>query len=122
MFDTLKPFVPGILWWLFSLVLFTMPGAALPTVSWFDTLHVDKWVHAFLFFTMVFLFYRPFKNNRVTLQLYRWSFTIPVLGVLYGVVIEILQHTVIPYRSFDVWDIVANTVGCALAWYTWGRK
>jgi len=37
--------------------------------------------------------------------------------LLYGVVIEIIQHYFIPNRSFDLNDIVSDGVGCFLGWY-----
>jgi VanZ family protein len=122
MMRNLKTFSPAIAWWIFSLVLFTMPGSALPAVGWFETLQVDKWVHVFLFFVMVLLFYRPFLKHLIQAHHTGWQLYIPLLAVLYGIVIEVLQHYIIPNRSFDVYDIAADGVGCLLAWYTWGRK
>lgn len=120
--STIKTFLPAIVWWIISLALFTMPGSAIPNAGWFEIFQVDKWVHIFLFFVMVFLFYRPLLKHHVEVGKHRWQITIPLLAVLYGIVIEILQHSVIPNRSFDTWDIAADAVGCLLAWYKWGRK
>ncbi len=33
--------------------------------------------------------------------------------VFYGVFIEVIQLNFVPNRSFDFFDILANTVGCA---------
>lgn len=118
----IKTFLPAIAWWVFSLVLFTMPGSKLPAVGWFETLQVDKWVHAFLFLVMVYLIYSPFLQGRVASTTSNWTWSIPTTALGYGVLIEILQHGVIPNRSFDAWDIAADAVGCVLAWYVWGRK
>jgi len=119
---TIKSFLPAIVWWVFSLVLFTLPGSTLPAASWFETIQVDKWVHAFLFLVLVYLIYKPFLQSRVVSKNSRWTWSIPAVALGYGVLIEILQHGVIPNRSFDAWDIAADGVGCGIAWYVWGRK
>lgn len=38
-----------------------------------------------------------------------------LIPIFTGVVIEILQHTTNTGRTFDLWDIVANTIGAFLA-------
>ena len=38
-----------------------------------------------------------------------------VLSVLYGTIIEVLQYKLNPDRTFDLYDIVANTVGILAA-------
>jgi len=40
--------------------------------------------------------------------------TIPVIT---GIVIEILQHTMGGGRTFDIWDITANTLGTLAAFF-----
>ena len=35
-----------------------------------------------------------------------------VIGIAYGVGMEIVQKYFIPFRSFDVGDIIADAVGC----------
>lgn len=118
----IKHFSPAILWLILSLVLFTMPGSTLPQAGWFETWQVDKWVHAFLFLVLVYLFYKPFLQGKIPANDNRWRWFIPLASVGYGILIEILQNGVIPNRSFDAWDIVADAAGCLLAWQAWGRK
>jgi len=55
--------------------------------------------------------------------------TSPFLGVfivlsVYGIVIEVIQGIFIVSRSFDAWDILANSVGIILGLiaYYFGRK
>jgi len=99
-----------------------MPGSNLPSAGWIDTFQVDKWVHAFLFLVMVYLFYKPFLQGRVPVQNNLWIWSIPLAALVYGILIEILQHNVIPNRSFDAWDIAADAAGCFISWYNWGRQ
>lgn len=40
--------------------------------------------------------------------------TIPIIM---GIVIEILQHTMGGGRTFDIWDIAANTLGTIAAFF-----
>jgi VanZ family protein len=35
-----------------------------------------------------------------------------LIGVTYGILIEVLQSTMALGRSYDIGDIVSNTVGC----------
>lgn len=57
-------------------------------------------------------------------QIFRHRFTRLSLGiafVLFGISVEYMQ-SIVPWRSFEVLDMVANTSGVVLAWalsYTW---
>lgn len=75
-------------------------------LSQFTFPHIDKVVHFLMFFFMAILLYLSFRLNKI---LY---FAIPTLT---GILIEILQHTTNTGRTFDIWDIVANTIGALLA-------
>lgn len=77
-------------------------------LSQFKFPHIDKVVHFFMFFFMAILLYCSFKLSKI---LY---FVIPTLT---GILIEILQHTTNTGRTFDVWDIAANTTGALLAFF-----
>lgn len=48
-----------------------------------------------------------------------------VLSSGYGVVMEFVQRNYIPNRSFDAWDIVADTAGSFIAFFIllkWKKK
>jgi len=105
-----------IIFILYTLFLFTvtlMPlnvfdsgqGEWLPFLE-FDNL--DKVVHALLFFVFTGIFYLALNPNKIYL------FVIPVLT---GLLIETLQHTLGLGRTFDPYDILANSLGtiCMLA-------
>ena len=124
MFKNTRPlaFLPAIAWFLFSLKLFTMPGTAFPKADWFDAVQLDKFIHAGLFAVLIGLCYQPLKANWSISFVKKQALIIALFGVGYGVAIEFVQKNFIPYRSFDVFDIVADTVGCALAWlWLWSR-
>jgi VanZ family protein len=115
-------FVPAIIWFFLSLWLLTMPGSQIPHEDWFDTLQVDKWVHIALFFVLCFLFMYPLRKMDIksSAQLF-WLLLITVSAILYGTAMEFVQRDFVPNRSFDVWDIMADAIGCAIAFF-WCRK
>lgn len=96
-----------------------IPTSAAPKVG---IEHFDKAIHLIIYFifvliwaTYLFKFYK--KINYVNLFL--------ALLFIYGIVIEILQERFIPTRSFDFWDIIANTLGILIGfvlWYKWRKN
>lgn len=99
-----------------------MPGSKIPHEDWFDLLQVDKWVHITLFFILCFLFMLPIskaQNDRKAKL--PWLLLVMVPSIAYGVIIEFVQRDFIPNRSFDVWDITADIIGCLVAFF-WFRK
>ena len=99
-----------------------MPGSQIPHEDWFDTLQVDKWVHISLFFVLCFLFMFPIKKTGIphNIQL-PWFLLIAVSAIAYGIIIEFVQRDFVVNRSFDIWDIAADSVGSLLA-FIWCRK
>jgi VanZ family protein len=102
------PYLPALCWWLLTLYLFTLPGSAIPKVSWLDKYQADKWVHAFLFLVLVWLMYLPARPSRHSL----WA-VVP-LAIAYGIAIEFVQQYWVVHRSFDIDDIAADALGCLL--------
>ena len=120
---TLTRFIPAIGWFFLSLVLFCLPGSALPKNPLLVALHADKLAHIILFFILCFLFARPFRNTGLGQESRRqWFLFIMLTGVLYGISIEFVQKYWIPNRSFEIGDIVADGTGCFLAWWNNKRK
>jgi VanZ family protein len=79
-------------------------------------LHADKLVHAFLFFVLCFLCIKPiFTITNKTKTQNIWFVLIAIVGSLYGIAIEFIQQAFIANRAFDIYDIVADIVGCAIA-------
>ncbi len=108
-------FIPAVCWFIITLVLLTLPGSAFPKQSWLDNMQLDKMVHIGLFSVLVFLFFLPFVKTNITgkkkKQILIW---IAIAGLIYGIVMEFVQKYWVPNRSFDVYDILADGVGCFL--------
>jgi glycopeptide antibiotics resistance protein len=45
-----------------------------------------------------------------------------VLSIIFGIIIEVLQGTVTAYRSSDINDVLANTIGVLLMSVVIGMK
>ncbi len=104
---------PAFLWTIFIFVLLTLPGKILPKEE--NMLpNLDKIIHVILFGSFVFfwcMYYatrkekEDFLNRRFVLILF--------IGCFYGIGMEFIQKYFIPNRSFDVLDILADTLGAA---------
>ena len=105
----------GIGWALFILLLCSAPGDQLPEAGFWDLLSFDKFVHAFLFAIQVLVLIVGFRRqySYSVLRYYARSAAF-VTGVIYGIIIEILQLLVFSGRSFDLYDVLANIIGCIL--------
>jgi|SRR5687768_7630467 VanZ family protein len=107
-------FWPGILALAVATTLFCLPGREFPRINWLDKIHFDKIAHIGLFSVLVFLWILPprsrITDKKKTNSMYLW---IATAFVAYGIAIEFIQLNFVAHRSFDFFDIVANTVGCA---------
>ena len=76
----------------------------------------DKLIHALAYAGLVFLalmgikYHRTLKDSTLNKLL--------ALGIclFFGVVLEIIQGTLVVERQFEYLDIAANAVGCSLGW------
>jgi VanZ family protein len=110
------PFAPGILFFLISISLLTLPGETMPYVGWFNFPQRDKFIHYCLFFTLCSLFAIPVKYRTSTKQAgIVWLAIVCLIGIGYGVAIEFVQKWWIPNRSFEALDIVADATGAVAA-------
>ncbi len=82
--------------------------------------HLDKLLHFCAYGLLGILFFRSYDS----LPIEATGILIPVLAILssslYGVSDEIHQHFV-PYRSADVWDLLADALGSVTGVYTYRR-
>lgn len=112
-----KSFLPAVCAFVVATLLFCLPGDRLSQGSWLEDLELDKVVHVGLFAVLVFLWCLPLrllmKQTERRNLLYGW---VAVGFMAYGIAIEFIQRDLIPYRSFDFYDIVADTIGCAVGW------
>lgn len=92
-----------------------LPGSDVPSASWLDNLHVDKLVHCILFGVLILLAFLPILKSHLSLKSQKQYLLVIALScVLWGILIEVIQHNFIAGRSFDLWDWVADTAGTAL--------
>lgn len=102
-------------WALLMLLLTLTPGESMPeTTLWGNLLSFDKIAHFFIFSVLVFLMIiglsKQYRFQFLRANAQRVSL---ISGISYGIVIEIIQQF-IPGRSFELADIIANTLGCAI--------
>lgn len=115
-------FIPGIAWFFLILVLICLPGSTIPPVeTWLNDIYFDKWVHAGLFAGLVFLFIYPVSKLSWALSLKKnTSIKITLAGLIWALTTELIQKYFIPDRSFDMFDLAADTFGILMA-YAWCR-
>jgi len=105
------------LWTLFILVLMAIPGNMLPKEEKTFIPNVDKLIHATLFGSFVFLwsiYYatRKERNNNSDSRF----LLILIIACLYGVATELMQKYLIPNRDYDIFDILADSIGAVLGY------
>lgn len=96
--------------------LFCIPGSALPTENWFGKIHLDKWIHAGLFFLLFLFFFFSYSLSSRAKMLLLFA------CILYGFLVEFVQDQYIPNRGWDIWDVVADAAGACLGFLLAGRK
>jgi hypothetical protein len=110
-------FIPAVLWLIISTFLLTLPGAAFPKDDWFNKVGFDKWVHAVMFTIMVALWcwalLRVYTDSN---KLKRVFLLVAIIWLGYGIIMEFVQLYFIINRSFDVWDIAADALGCIIGY------
>jgi VanZ family protein len=111
-------FIPAITWWIIVLGLMCTPGKDFPELgSWTDLIKLDKLIHIGVFGLMVYLFCRPISQRDISLVNKKQTFArIAIACSIWGLTIEFIQHFWIPGRSMDLYDFVADSLGCYLAY------
>lgn len=99
-------------WTLVIFLLMILPKSEIPNQGLFGIKHLDKLVHAILFgfFVWFWFGYLQKSSGRKGPQL---SWRLLALAVAYGTAMEFVQHYFTD-RDFDIWDIVADTLGALL--------
>jgi VanZ family protein len=105
----------AVSWFSIMCVLFFLPGSALPAEhGWMVLIRIDKLVHMFLF-AVLFLLWRFAFNFQLRYYTTWLIFTI----ILYGFLVEVIQKFWIPGRSYDLYDVMADSIGCIAGWLTY---
>jgi VanZ family protein len=88
--------------------------SAYPSMATFQDVPLgDKYLHATGYALLGVLFFRAFKSLPFGHRLSALSLLSIIAATLYGVSDEIHQYFV-PYRSADIWDVLADMFGSAL--------
>lgn len=111
-----KTYKYAYLWAILATGLCGTNGKSLPHFEFSSLIRIDKIAHIFLFGTETYLIAIASKKLNNQKSNFKIIFPAFLIGTLFGIIIEILQATVFVNRSFDYLDMVANTIGCALAW------
>jgi VanZ family protein len=106
----------AIIYFIFISVLFFLPGTSFPERDWMMTIDFDKFVHFCIFSGLVFLWRSAFD-----LKLPKFSTVIFLGALLYGFLVEVIQLNWIPNRSFDLLDVVADSLGSLAGLLVWAR-
>ena len=123
----LKKFWPAIVWAIGVFVLTAVPGNYIPiSITFLDWASPDKIVHFILFggqsFLILFVIREQyFSGNR------RFVFASVAigLGIIYGLITEVLQYYVFVGRDGNLFDFIADVIGAFmgfLAFYLLFRK
>jgi len=121
------PFLPAITWLITSTILLSLPGDDLPENNFFDIPYFDKYVHFGMFFILTVLFCYPFVRTTTNGSGVKSIFKeIAIAAIAFGVAMEFVQKYLVINRSFDVIDIVFDTLGSVagligISWYR-GKK
>ena len=121
---SIKKFIPGIAWFFLVLFLMCLPGNEFPKhIEWLEKIHFDKFVHIGLFGILALLWMWPYvKSNIDSKEKLQTIFKIALAVSVWGLTIEFIQKFFIPFRSFDLWDWAADTVGAFIAWLYMKKK
>lgn len=117
----IKSYWPAILGLMVATMLFCLPGEEFPEAGWLEDIQLDKIVHVGLFSTLVVLWCLPSGIRTNQQRINRVYLYITLAFFAYGIAIEFIQRDFVPHRSFDFFDIVADTIGC-VAGFVVARK
>ena len=113
MTNSFKTFVWVIAEILIIFIIMSMPGNKLPAENSFTyAFKVDKVIHFILFFTFSYTLLLYFKkSDKKCLKNKRIQIIAVISCIIYGILLEFYQKLYVPSRSFDITDMLANTIG-----------
>lgn len=122
--DGLLKYLPGIAWFFLTLIAISIPGKELPKFgAWFEQISFDKLIHTFLFGMLAALWMLPVALSTVSIQhKIHWFIKVTIATAIWGLAAELTQKYFIPMRSYDVVDLVANTLGAVIAFVYFKAK
>ncbi len=103
-FQTIKQNYKSIVWAIIILILSVFRINTSDSIKEYLVPHSDKLVHIFLYTVFSFLLLIETEKSKQKYICLLYAF-------LYGVLMELFQHYFTIYRSFELYDILANTTG-----------
>ncbi|MBI9033265.1 MAG: VanZ family protein [Bacteroidales bacterium] len=112
---TFKVHLPWVAWIIMVFIIMGIPGNYFPQIiTLVDILSPDKIVHFFLFGVFVFLLLRSFmKQYTLVNRSYIVSGAL-FFGIFVGALTELLQHYVFVGRNGNIYDFLADAIGCLI--------
>jgi VanZ family protein len=107
--------IPGILCGIVILVLTGLPGSVFPHVK--PALGLDKVVHILMYASFAFLCIWGYREQFVSNgKDYRIKALVlaAVISIMYGGLTELMQEYLVPMRTGDWYDFLADTIGTLL--------
>jgi len=98
----LKYLLPALFWALIILFLSAHPQMGIAKPWW--VIQPDKFAHAGAYALLAFLLQYGFKRAYLPV----------ILGTTYGIIIEFMQQAFFIGRQLDVFDMLANLIGCLI--------
>jgi len=89
----------------FIIFLSTAPSVALKGIPDFE---IDKAAHAFAYFCFAMSVFVALNLDWKLKTARKWTI---ISGFSLGLLLEIVQGSLLSYRSFEVYDLLANTLG-----------
>jgi len=111
---TFKYFIPAVIWLVTSLILLTLPGSAFPKENWLNFIWADKLIHIGMFALLTLLWCYAFFKSNPSNNLLKIFLITGFVFIIYGAAMEFVQKYWIPNRSFELEDIIADTIGVIL--------
>jgi glycopeptide antibiotics resistance protein len=114
----IKKYTPGIAWFFLTIIAISIPGKELPKFgAWFEQISFDKLIHTFLFGMVAFLWMLPVGlSTQSKKSKYYWCIKVSIASAIWGLTAELIQKYFIPGRSYDLIDLLANTLGVIVAY------
>jgi hypothetical protein len=116
---SISKYTYAFLWALLILIACGAPSATFEQLQLKDLFSYDKPIHAILFGAQAWLIIRAQKG---TGNFIRIITTACLLSAAYGIIIEILQKFYFEGRSYDYFDMLANSIGCLVVWIWFSSK
>jgi VanZ family protein len=99
----------AILWTLFIASSCLLPATTFRSFSFDTLLELDKIVHFVLYAVFTIFWGVSIKDIKL-----KQKIALLLTGIIYGILIEVLQSSMALGRSYDIGDIVSNTIGCVI--------